>query len=341
MFKAQFPSGTCTRKELMDALIQFSFKNVQFGLLVKDSAPFRVEVTNRFGLTITDAEWQEVVRAATINIVAEEHSFPLGRYPENLSIQTPDEMDAALDAVFGPENTGELLSIQDAKIFCIGSCFATNVAYYLQKIGATVSTAVIAENINSPRNNVDLFRYFATQQASGLLTSQKLLKNNEIASIRENFLQSDVLVLTLGCAFSLIDAATGAPIDKLQKGAAFDNPTVEEIKAQLAEIFGIVKASGFRKIFVTVSPVPLAGTLLHGGNPYVSDAASKAKLRAAIDEICASDSLVIYFPSFEAFRQLAMHTHFPTFGLADGYSRHVNPDIVEKVVNRFTKKYFG
>jgi hypothetical protein len=49
---------------------------------------------------------------------------------------------------------------------------------------------------------------------------------------------------------------------------------------------------------------------------------------------------VRYIPSFEVFRQGALHAHFPVMGLEDGNSRHVDAAIVESVICRFVDLHY-
>ena len=172
------------------------------------------------------------------------------------------------------------------------------------------------------------------------MLSEKFSVNSELDHVRENFKTSNVLILTLGCSFSLIDSITGLPVDKVSKKSVFDNPSVEEIKNNIIGILDVAKSYGYRRVFVTVSPVPLAGTLLYNGNPFISDTVSKSKLRSAIDEVCFVEPSVTYFPSFEVFRQLSLHSFFPTLGLDDNYSRHVNEDMVNFIINKFLMQNF-
>ena len=244
-------------------------------------------------------------------------------------------MDAfVLEAMKPPAHAPARRRLAEASFFCVGSCFATNVAWHLSRLGARIHTTVLAESINSPRNNVDLFHYLDTGERRGLLLRDDIRELAALDEIRAAFLASDTVVLTLGCAYSLVSGATGEPLSRLEPGARFGRPTASSVAASLAGIVDTCEARGFRDIFMTVSPVPLAGTLAHDQNPFVSDAASKAILRAALEEVLVTRP-VRYIPSFEVFRQGALHAHFPVMGLEDGNSRHVDAAIVESVIRRF------
>ena len=191
-------------------------------------------------------------------------------------------MDAfVLEAMKPPAHAPARRRLAEASFFCVGSCFATNVAWHLSRLGARIHTTVLAESINSPRNNVDLFHYLDTGERRGLLLRDDIRELAALDEIRAAFLASDTLVLTLGCAYSLVSGATGEPLSRLEPGARFGRPTASSVAASLAGIVDTCEARGFRDIFMTVSPVPLAGTLAHDQNPFVSDAASMAILRAA------------------------------------------------------------
>lgn len=325
-------------------LINFCHQNIQFYRELKNSQEFKellMQFTEeKFNLHISLEQITDSLEKASFSIIAEEYPFPIGKYPTDLFINDAGQLASTIEFIM--KNLwppSQKINLKSDKLFCIGSCFATNIANHLSNIGAHVHTTVIAENINSPRNNLDLFRYFDTGVPSGLFTSNNIIAKFNPDEIRNNFVSSDVLILTLGCAFSLISQSTGLPQDRLSPDSAFDKPTTQSIKSQLLEIFNIAKRNNIKKIFMSVSPVPLAGTLIHNANPYVSDMVSKSILRSAANEICEEYDDIFYIPTFEIFRQTALHTYFPTFGLHDGFSRHVNEDIVKEAIASFIKFY--
>lgn len=336
----EHPSGVPTRAGVLAALSRHCNANLQFYLALRDSAEARREVKRLVGQYCTADDLAGLLGKVSLSVVAEEQKFPVGRYPQSLFIHDRAAMDAFVaDAMPAPEGEAPRRPLAEARFFCVGSCFATNVAWHLSSLGARIHTTVLAESINSPRNNVDLFHYLETGERRGLLLRDDIRELAALDEVRAAFLASDTLVLTLGCAYSLVSGATGEPISRLEPGARFDGPRVATVAGQLARIVDACEARGFRDVFMTVSPVPLAGTLAHGGNAFVSDAASKAILRAALEEVLATRR-VRYIPSFEVFRQGALHAHFPVMGLEDGNSRHVNTVIVGSVVRRFVDLHY-
>lgn len=130
-----------------------------------------------------------------------------------------------------------------------------------------------------------------------------------LACVRALFESLDVLVVTLGLTEGWRCRADGAALS-LAPGVAgghFDPDEVAFVNAGTAEV--IADVTGFldrlwsvnaeARVVLTVSPVPLIATY-RDRHVLVSNAHSKAVLRAAAGEICErGDPRLVYFPSYE------------------------------------------
>ncbi len=96
-------------------------------------------------------------------------------------------------------------------------------------------------------------------------------------------------------------------------------------------------------IVLTVSPVPLSGTLeFHSA--VVADCISKSTLRVACHEVMSvqEGTDVLYWPSFEIVRWLG--THFGpdqphVYGAHDSNTRHVSEWMVTLIIDLFLEHY--
>lgn len=328
-----------TKSEFLTVLTDSCHHNIQLLLALRKEELY-VELMAWFpGVNLDKGEFDSFVKDLPLSVVNQEYTWSVGRYPLDLFIKSYDDVANFVKNVIVPADSSRISKLSDSRFFCIGSCFASNVSAALQKLGADVHTTVLSENINSPRNNVDLFRYLDSGIVEGLLQSEES-EVEQLAGLREKFASCNTLIMTLGCAYSLISLDTGLPMRKPVGRCGFDRPQVAKIIDYLNQIVNICLKNNYQRIFVTVSPVPLAATLIHNQNPYISDSVSKAMLRAAVDEVCQMNSMVEYVPAFEVFRQSALHSHLPTFGLTDGCSRHVDAGITGLVMDQFLKTFF-
>lgn len=324
---------------LKNALAAFCHENIQFYLRARDSKDFQQALVAHCRPALNEDTVQEIVESVSIAVLFEEKKPLVGRYPQNIFCRSAEDAFSWIDQIYPKIKSENRLELRSANILCIGSCFATNLAKHLSSTGANVKSTVLTENVNSPRNNVALFEYLRSGTRKDLIASGSI-PEAELLSARTFFAKSNVLVLTLGCAYSLIDTSSGLPAAHLASNTSFDCPTTESVAKDLQTITQICEEAGISKIYLTVSPVPLAGTLLPGLNPFISDAASKAILRASVEEAAMRGVDFTYIPSFEVFRQLPMHAFFPTLGLDDGNARHPNSFLVSYIIKRFLDNNF-
>ncbi len=327
------------RAALIEKIQRECSQNIQFMQALRESKSAREHAADLCNRILDPEEINVIVSNIAITVLTAETKSLRGRYPQQLALKTSEEINSAVASVLDFKNNNKI-SLSETSFFCIGSCFATNLGHALKQRHDQVHVSVISENINSPTNNLSLFRFFLDGKKSGILLDEKFLSKKNLEDSREAFLNSNVTILTLGCAFTLIDSRSGHPLANWSTGAIFDEPTATGIAQVLQEISAIHQQLGGKRLFISVSPVPLAGTLKHHLNPWVSDAASKAILRSAVEEAQKSGTEFTYVPAFEVFRQLSLHSPIRFFGVDDGNIRHPSRKIVEIVVTRFIENNF-
>lgn len=175
-------------------------------------------------------------------------------------------------------------------------------------------------------------------------------KNDAIVSreshqqvVKSLFLEAEVLVFTLGLTEAWVRINDGATLPIApgvvagiynEKEYQFHNYSYQEVVSSLDSFCKKVHDVNPKcKILLTVSPVPLAATY-ENKHISVSSLASKAILRAAVEEVLNKFEFVDYFPSFEVFYTPGIgHSYF------DYDSRHVLPSGVSHAMRLFEKHY--
>jgi len=138
----------------------------------------------------------------------------------------------------------------------------------------------------------------------------QVLDSREIhfAAVRRIFLESDVLVFTLGLTETFESKKDGAvfPVAPGVSGGSystdsynFKNFNITEVISDLRDFVDKTRQLNPNlRIILTVSPVPLIATF-ESRHVLYSTTVSKAILRVAADEISKSYDFVEYFPSYE------------------------------------------
>ena len=141
-------------------------------------------------------------------------------------------------------------------------------------------------------------------------TIEEVVKSRDehLSSVRRVFLESDILVFTLGLTEAFVSADDGAvyPVAPGVSGGSyasdrymFVNYGVDQVMRDLDELISKVREINPELRFIlTVSPVPLIATF-EPRHVLVSTTVSKATLRVAANEITKRYDFVEYFPSYE------------------------------------------
>lgn len=218
------------------------------------------------------------------------------------------------------------------RLLTFGSCFAVNIGRVLREKGCSVYTLVIAEDVNSPFNNLQLLKRIFKGENTTIADELKTISGLDYEVIRSEFLKATDIIFTLGNIYHL--EADGEPTLFARNGAEIVEETVEETVRCISEIFEILSAHTNAKILASVSPIPISGYRGHTFHSAIeADCVSKSQLRAALHASLKSHPEVMYMPTFEVFRWLPAHQAFPTFGVDDGNARHIAQVLLNKVLD--------
>ncbi|WP_374308556.1 GSCFA domain-containing protein [Methylocella sp.] len=213
---------------------------------------------------------------------------------------------------------------KDTRIVAFGSCFAANIANYLNKIGYDVATkrdqtAYVSTMGDGIVNTFALRQQFEwawldKKPQSALWHGYDAAEFGYDEAVRlrtaELFDSADVFVLTLGLSEIWYDEPTGevfwraVPADRYDPARhKFRVSTHHENLVNLLEIYKLIRQRRPEAAIVfTLSPIPLTATFRPIGC-LAANSASKAILRAALDEFLraaqARDEKLFYFPSYE------------------------------------------
>ena len=170
-------------------------------------------------------------------------------------------------------------------------------------------------------------------------------REEHLEPVRRLFLESDVLVFTLGLTETFMSNIDGSvfPVAPGVSGGYFDsqkysfvNFSVSEVTDDLRTFIAKVREVNPAIRFVlTVSPVPLIATY-EPRHVLVSTTISKAILRVAAHEVSTSMDHVEYFPSYEIISGSALGSRY-----FDTDLRQVRQVGVDHVMRVFERHFLG
>jgi hypothetical protein len=170
-------------------------------------------------------------------------------------------------------------------------------------------------------------------------------RDAHLLNVRRVFLESDILVFTLGLTEAWMNGKGGIALP-LPPGAVanragfgpyiFKNFSVEDVVGHLDAFIADVRSINPElKMILTVSPVPLVATY-EDHHVLLSNTVSKSILRVAADIIAREHDGIAYFPSFEIITSpVARGAYF-----ADDL-RSVTSTGVDRVMTIFAETYLG
>ncbi|MBR0680008.1 GSCFA domain-containing protein [Roseomonas eburnea] len=180
-------------------------------------------------------------------------------------------------------------------------------------------------------------------QAGGFPSLEALEEDRRrhLAAVRRMFEGCDVFIFTLGLTEGWVAAEDGlaVPLHPGVLGVATPPDAWRFVNAGFAETLAALEAflAGLRdvnprvRVMLTVSPVSLIATH-EDRHVLVSTVASKAILRAVVEELCRRDPAIAYFPSFEIITGPQARGRF----FADDL-REVTPEGVAQVMELFAR----
>jgi ADP-ribose pyrophosphatase YjhB (NUDIX family) len=249
------------------------------------------------------------------------------------------------------------------KVATIGSCFASELASMMGKVGIVggmhpgglfYSTATIRQELERlaggwperaaepvwavPGGYVDPFRDYSTTHPDGAT----LLAERATADAAADALFRDarVVVATLGLIETFRNPGTGNTYRQIPHpavypslGAAFHRLTVGDMLADLERIRTVVRDTLGATLVLTTSPVPLHTTFT-AHDVRVANNESKSRIRAAVSEFVDRHDDVRYFHSYE---MVVTAERQSDYFREDG--RHVHRHAVKYIVSEFLRHY--
>jgi hypothetical protein len=230
------------------------------------------------------------------------------------------------------DSKGLFKGMESQRLLTFGSCFAVNLGRLLRDKGRSVYTLVIAEDVNSSFNNLQLLKRVFLGEETPVSEELSVISGLDYESLRQEFLNASDIIFTLGNIFHL--ELDGCSTLLATDGATLVAETIGQTVSYLNEIFGLLHRFTKATILASVSPVPISG---YRGADFASaieaDCASKSQLRAALVSCRRDFPNIRYIPTFEIFRWLPAHQAFPTFGTDDGNARHINGTLLKCVLD--------
>jgi hypothetical protein len=285
-----------------------------------------------------------------LNYIAQKHllialndSLNIGTYFKVPTINSNEELDLQIFSILSNEinrhSKVNKIKKQD-KVFGFGSCFAVNFVNYLNRLGIDSHSSIISEDVNSPINNLLLLKWVFQNEESQLINDLKQLNPDiDRLILFKHFKESDHIVLTLGSSFYLTKSCENSEITlKPTRNSKYSFQTVGSIKESIAELIKLIQGVNSKvNIFITVSPIPLRG-VLDLRDPVTANIASKAALRAAIEELIVEKKLSFtYLPIYDSIMGLSPYMNTPTFGTDDGESRHLNGFVINSIMKQMSQ----
>ncbi|MFZ2872183.1 GSCFA domain-containing protein [Zavarzinia sp.] len=217
---------------------------------------------------------------------------------------------------------------QDTTIVAFGSCFAGHIGRYLSNLGFDVATRkddkAYVSKLGDGIVNVFAIRQQFEWAWEGLSPSVELWHGYKAEEFgydeevrvrtRELFDAADVFIITLGLSEIWYDEPTGevfwraVPYEKFDPARhKFRVASSAETLDNLRRIHDLIRKHRPEAVIVfTVSPIPLSATF-RPVSCVTANAASKALLRAAIDELYRerhpADPKLFYYPAYEVVTQ--------------------------------------
>lgn len=240
-------------------------------------------------------------------------------------------------------------------ITAFGSCFAGHVSAHLHGLGYRVnahnwqhsSSDLVRMNelmVHTPSLRAQFEWAFQDKPLPEVIIDGKKTDTyayGDVAAVRKMIQSCSVYIVTLGLSEAWFDKEQGVYLWKFipRKSldtARFENKviTYRENVENIRAIVDIVReTSPSADIIFTLSPIPLLGTF-RGMSTTVANSASKASLRAALDEVLRTtvDERVHYFPSYELINNYIRDP----FG---DDNRHVTKEAVSQIMSIFEKHY--
>lgn len=273
--------------------------------------------------------------------------------PHKKNLSEPDAIEKYFLDGWLPE---EAFIGKNSKILAFGSCFAANISKYLKNKGYNLieGTDKGLINFSAGVNNtfalrqlfewIYLDRGFAEEnwhtKKKEVIQRNKALKNKT----KKAFSRANVFIITLGLNEVWYNKVTSdvfwraIPLEHFNTNIhGFRTGTVLENISNLQSVYDLlIENNPNAKVIFTLSPVSLVATF-RPVSCVTANMASKASLRAALDEFLLANSVyqnskLYYWPSYEIVKEY----------FADAYcddNRHIKQDSVRLIMEKFEHFY--
>ncbi len=324
--------------------------NWQLGLEIFNLLPIESEFRKEIIARVIELKPQLVKRlkiddqSGDLEEISKRHHFVIDDYqskPLNYFnvplIKNSKELDFQVFEILASLGFIKKISLNSrSKVFGFGSCFAINLVNFIKNKGIDAQSAVISEEINSPRNNLALLKWIIKKE-NNFVSSQLPLLNSDFSTqiFEESLKNSSHIIFTLGSAFSLIHSENKGQHLIFSLATITEIDDLEVIRKNIEEIIFLIKGVNPEAIIIlTVSPVPIRG-IAHNENPIVANMQSKSILRALVSEVCKTHAEVYYLPIFDIVIGLAPYIDRVIFGKDDGNARHLDGWVIDSIMRQF------
>lgn len=289
--------------------------------------------------------------------MAEQHQRTLALVGESRARLTPSKPEmyrGGPEALLDGWLPNEPLIDADTRVIAIGSCFASLFSEWLAAQGfnrafdPTSDISLVRNPLETPGVVAQQFRWafgeFDPDLAFWFTPDKQRFDPTEERRqrLRSTLAQAEVLIVTLGLAETWFDVQSGEPIWRLPPSDQRDDRYAFKVASVAESVEALETIDRIRrehlpntKILYTVSPVRYNATF-RPMSPIVANVASKAIVRAAVDEFLRAHAdeigdVYYYFPSYEIVMEL----------LTDPYSdnRHIHLHYSDVVIDVFARHY--
>jgi hypothetical protein len=237
----------------------------------------------------------------------------------------------------------------DAKVACIGSCFADEISKSLSRQGVATVPLGLSERWNTPFT----VRAFLEYGLLGKPFPEGFMLEGAAPNPTafENLKSATAYIITLGLSVCWFDVRTNQMVVDIKNGHnfvglsdAFDTHMMRQTSVpdnvqQIEQTIACIRAvNPTAPIVFTLSPVPILLSKT-GDPPIVTNTVSKATLRVALDEIMRQRrSDIYYWPSYEIIEWKGKYLEL-LWGQEGNDLRHLPPAVIDDIMRRFIKLY--
>jgi len=257
-------------------------------------------------------------------------------------------------------------------VFTIGSCFARYIEEVLEPMGislptkrfiapkdewrarpngllnefnpGSISQKIISTLRKEKKPEETIFKHADSYHdlllcgGGGVSYERAVSRRQEIDSVYEDLINSEVVIITLGFIEAWYDNATKQWLNRMPpynedvepNRFIFKRLDVDDVMSLLSVALSELDSLG-KKIILTVTPVPISMTFTNS-DCIVANEFSKSVLRVCAERLRADFKNVDYYPSYEMAR-------IPGLVAYNDDNVHIKRPVVEKIIFHMVSKY--